>query len=238
MTLSLSTQARTETGKKVKDLRKQGKIPAVLYGHGLKNLNLSVPYNPFEKIYQQAGESSLVDLAVDNKKPVKVLIQAVQTDPVSDRFVHIDFYQVKMTEKITAEIKLKFIGEAPAVKELSGVLVTNLNYLKVRCFPQDLVHEIEVEVSSLKTFDDVIYIKDLKIPSKIEILEKTDEVVVTVIPPRSEEELKELEAKPAEVKEAEVIIKEKKAEGEVGGEAKAESPKMETEKKVGEKKRY
>lgn len=211
--LILKVQKRELVGRKVKDLRKKNLIPAVVYGHGAKNQNVTAEYIPFEKLYREAGESSLVDLVIDNEKPVKILIQEVQADPLTGRFIHVDFRQVKMTEKIIAEILLKFVGEAKAVKELGGVLVKTTDKIKVKSLPQDLVHEIEVDLSSLNTFEDFIHIKDLKIPAGLEVLGNPNEPVVNVIPPRSEEELKALEEKVEEkVEEVKVVAEEKKEE--------------------------
>lgn len=212
----LKVQKRELLGRKVQGLREKNLIPAVVYGHGAKNQNVAVEYVPFEKLYREAGESSLVDLVVDQEKPVKILIQEVQADPLTGKFIHIDFRQVKMTEKITTEILLKFVGEAKAVKELGGVLVKTVDKIKVKCLPQDLVHEIEVDLSSLNTFEDIIYVKDLKIPAGLEVLGNPNEPVVNVIPPRSEEELKALEEKVEEkVEEVKVVAEEKKKEEEV-----------------------
>jgi len=214
--LTLKVQKRELLGKKVKSLREKNLIPAVIYGRGIKNQNLAVEYLPFFKVYQEGGESSLIDLIIDDGRPVKTLIQDVQTDPLTGRFIHVDFREVKMTEKITAEVLLKFVGETKAVKELGGVLVKSLDRIKVKCLPQDLVHEIEVDISPLNTFEDVIYVKDLKIPAGLEVLENPAEPVVNVIPPRSEEELKALEEKVEEkVEEVKVVAEEKKKEKEV-----------------------
>ena len=194
--LTLSAQTRKETGKKVSQLRQQGKIPAVLYGHKIKPVNLAVDYLVFEKLFAIAGESTLIDLAIDDQKPVKVLVQDYQLDPESNRLIHIDFHQIRMDEKLHTEIGLKFIGEAPAVKELGGILVTNIDALEIECLPQDLVHEIEVDLSSLNNLEDSITVADLKIPKGITVLNVPDDMVVLIQPPRSEKELADLEAKP------------------------------------------
>ena len=191
-------------------------MPAVVYGHGLKSTPLVIDYRQFEKIYSTAGESSLVDLSIDQKEPVKILIQDVQRHPITSRFLHADFHQVKMTEKITTEIELEFFGESKAVKELGGVLVKSIDKVKIECLPQDLVHNINVDVSTLNSFEDMIRVADLKLPAGIEIKGKLEDVVVLVQPPRTEEELKELEQKPVEAKVEEVEEAEKKEEaGEV-----------------------
>jgi len=206
--LKLEAKTRQEFGKKNKKLRRNKLVPAVVYGHDIKSQSLVLDYHSFHRIYQKAGESSLIDLVIDKKSPVRVLIQQVQIDRLNQNYIHVDFHQVKMTEKITTEILLNFIGEAPAVKELNGVLVKNFDRLKIECLPKDLVHEIKVDISPLKTFEEAIHVRDIKIPDGIRVLEKEDEVVVTVIPPRTEEELKALEEKveeklPEEVKKGE-----------------------------------
>lgn len=210
--LSLRANKRNIFGRKTKQLRKQKIIPAVVYGHNVKPQALSVPYLDFKKIYQQAGESSLINLIINNEKPIPVLIHDIQYHPLTDEIEHIDFYQIKADEKITIDIELKFIGEAPAVKELGGILVTPLSKIKVECLPKDLVHEIKIDISKLKTFEDIIRIRDLKPPAGIKFLASPDETVVLVKPPRTEEELKTLEEKPVEKIEEVKVIKEKPKE--------------------------
>ncbi|MFH1598341.1 MAG: 50S ribosomal protein L25 [Patescibacteria group bacterium] len=217
--IELKASQREETGKKVSNLRSSGKMPAVLYGHKVKNINLVINYVDFTDTYQRAGESTLVDLIIDDKKPVKVLIQEVQADTVSGQLVHADFHQVRMDEKITTEIGIKFEGEALAEKELDGILVKNFDKIKVECLPQYLIHEVTVDVSSLKTFEDEIKIKDLSVPKEINVLDSADEIVAHVLPPKSEEELqKELEGEVEEkVDEVEVEEKGKAEEGDGEG---------------------
>jgi len=220
MTLSLNVKARTVTGGKVNSLRYKGQIPAVVYGHGLKNQNITVAALEFNKLFKEAGESSLVDLKIDDKKPIQVLIHDLQYEPVKHTIRHIDFYQVNVTEKITAEVKLKFVGESPVVKGQGGVLVAPITKVKIECLPKDLIHELGVDISSLKTFDDTIRIKDLIIPTGIEILAVIDQVIVLVEAPRSEEEIKKLEEKPEEkVGEVKTIKEEVAKETETKEEA-------------------
>ena len=125
--LKLEARARQEKGKKNQALRQQGMIPAVMYGHGVKNVDLAIDYRNFEKVYKQAGGSSLVDLEIKDQPPTKVLIQEVQTDPKTGSFIHVDLHQVRMTEKISADVNLNFVGESKAVKELGGILVKILS---------------------------------------------------------------------------------------------------------------
>lgn len=214
--ISLDTNRREILGKKVKTIRAQGITPGVLYGHGIENIMLSIPTKTLEKVYKQAGESTLLDLTVDGKDQRKVIIQDVQYDNVKGNIIHIDLHEVKMTEKLTTEIPLKFIGESKAVKELAGVFVANMDHLKVECLPGDLVHEIEVDISVLVDFESAVHIKDIKAPKGIELLDNADEVVAVVAPPRAEEEV--VAAAPAEgeaAKVAEVAVVEKKKKEEV-----------------------
>lgn len=213
--ITLQAQPRELTGNKVRSLRRSGVVPAVIYGHNVPSKNLAVDAKTFEKVYRHAGESTLVDLKVGEAAPVKVLIQDVAKHHITLKPIHVDFYQVSMTEKLTADIPLKFIGEAPAVKELGGVLLKNVQEVKVQCLPQDLVHEIEVDIASLKTFKDAIAVKDLRVPSGIAILTKPEEVVALVQEMKAEEEVP---AAPVDEKAAiegiKVVAEEKKAEKE------------------------
>jgi len=232
--LNLKAKIRNEK-EKPKILRKAGMIPAVVYGHKIKNISLNIDQKSFKQVFSAAGESALIDLAIEKeKKPRKVLIKEAQTDPVSSEYLHIDFYEVKMTEKITAEVPLEFRGVSPAVKDLSGVLVKNIDKFEVSCFPQDLPHSIPVLISSLKTFEDAIHIKDLEVPDKVEVLARPEDVVASVTPPRSEEELAELEEKVEEkVEEVEGVKKEEPESGEAApsdAEVKKEEKKEEKSK--------
>jgi len=216
--LELSASLRQETGRKNKQIRKQGFIPAILYGHRIKNLVLTVEAKEFEEVYQEAGETSLIKLKIraeqeKEKKERMVLIQEVAKDPVTDKIIHIDFHQVKMDEAIKVEVPLVFVGSSLAVEKENGVLIKNIQSLEVEALPQDLPHEIQVDISSLKTFDDNIYIKDLTISEKVKAMAEPEEVVASVIPPRTKEELEELEEAPKEeVEEVEVEAKGKPEE--------------------------
>lgn len=228
--LELSAELRSETGRANKQVRKQGLIPAILYGQKVKNVALSVKEPDFEKLYQEAGESTLIKLKIggeqDKAKQRIVLIHEVAKDPVSGKPIHIDFYQVKMDKVISVEVPLVFVGQSAAVEKEEGVLIKNIQQLEVEALPQDLPHEITVDISSLKTFEDNIYVKDLQIPDKVKLTASPDEVVASVIPPRTKAELEELEEAPAE-KVEEVEVEEKgKAKEEVEEEAK-EEPKKE-----------
>lgn len=203
--LTLKAKSRKIFGKKVKKLRKNCFIPAIIYGHGKTSQAIEVEETPFEKIFKQTGESSLIDLIIDDKSAVKVLVHQTQLDSLTEKISHIDFYQVKEKERVTVEIELRFVSESPTVKEKGGILIHHLTKIKIECLPKDLVHEIEVDISSLKEFNDLIRIKNLSIPKTINCLHGPEEVVASISAPKVEEEIKVEEV--AKVEEA---VEEKK----------------------------
>jgi large subunit ribosomal protein L25 len=211
MELELNAQVREKTGKKLKTFREKGFIPAVVYGPGHKPISVQVNYDEFRRIFEQAGESTLIKLKVGDQTPKNVLIHDFARDPISDETIHIDFYQVRMDKPITAEVPLVFEGEAPAVKNLEGVLVKNITEVEIEALPKDLLHEIKVDISSLDSFDKHVKIKDLELPVGVKVLLEPEEIIATVIPPRAEE----IEEKPAEKVEV-VEGAPTPAEGEVG----------------------
>lgn len=230
----LKAQKRDIVGKKVKQLRKTGKLPAILYGHETKNENLSLDLLNFNHIFKEAGTSNLVDLMINEDK-MKVLLKEPDIDSITNQPIHVDIYKVKMTEKLTTEIPLNFINESPAVIELEGSLVKNIDALEVECLPSDLVSEFDVDLSLLKTFEDVIKIADIKISETIEVKADPEEIVAQVMPPRSEEELAALDEEVVENVDNIEVTSEKPAEGEEGetieGEVKPiEEPKAEEKK--------
>jgi len=209
--LELLVKTRSELGRNVKKVREQNFIPAVLYGHKIKNLNLYIDYDTFEKIYKEAGESTLIKLKIKDAETNKervVLIHDLTKDVVTDKFLHIDFKQIKMDELIKVEVPLVFIGESEAVKSEGGILVKNIHEVEIEALPQDLIHEIEIDISSLKTFDDNILIKDVKIPDNVKLTADPEDSIVSVTMPRTQEELEELEETPTESVE-EVDVEEK-----------------------------
>jgi len=212
--ITLPADARDVLGKKVDKLRKEGKVPGVLYGHDTENKSFSVDLSVLNDVLKRGGASKLIDLALGKDKPVKVLVQDIQRDVVSGQPVHLDLLQVNMDQKITTDIKLNYIGVSKAVKELGGVLVKNMSELTIECLPQYLVDKIDVDISSLETFEDMIKIKDLQIPEGIKLEDGPDLVVVNVQPPRSEEELKALDEEVEDkVDEVEGVDDKKKEEG-------------------------
>jgi large subunit ribosomal protein L25 len=210
--IKLNASKREISGKQVKVLRAKGGVPAVVYGHGIASRSLEVNAREFEKVFKLSGESSLIDLAVDGAA-VKVLVQEVQYDPTKGTFVHVDFRQVNMKEKMEVEIPLKFVGEAPAVKELGATLVRALDAINVMCLPQDLVHEIEVSLTGLKNVDDAITVGDIKVPNGIEVLNDAGQIVAVINAAMTEDEMQAMEAKSgsADIASVKAANEEKKA---------------------------
>ncbi len=228
-TYKLDATKREILGKKVKSIKKDGLIPAIVYGHGIENTPIAVNQKIFAKILKEAGSSALVDLKISDKENFKVLIKDAQLNPVSGDSIHVDFYKVRMDEKIKTEIPLTFVGESEAVANMDGTLVTNRDEVEVECLPADLVSEIIVDISALKTFENQITVADIKLPNGIEMLVEPEEVICFVEEPRSEEELAELEESAAdEEKEA---IEQMTAEEKEGEEAEGSETESETEKK-------
>ena len=210
--LTLSASKREILGKKVKRIRAEGLIPAILYGKDVETQPLAVSLKDFQTLYKQSGASQIVSLIIDKTEPIKVLISEPQRDPVTDKPIHVDFHQVKMTEKIKTEIPLKVIGESAAVKELEGNLILAKDKIEVECLPDALVPEIQVDISKLKTFEDMIHIKDLNIPENITVLDNVGELVAQVTPPRSDEEIQKIEEEAEAAKEKEEEVTEKMEE--------------------------
>lgn len=208
--ISLEAKNRETLGKENKALKEQGRIPAVVYGNGIKNILIDIDEKEFKKVFKQAGESSLVELLVGKeKKPV--LVHEIQKDPVTGQVIHIDFFQPSLKEEVEVAIPLVFEGVAPAEKDLGGTLNKNMLEVEVKALPQNLPHEIKVSVESLKTFEDHILIKDLVLPKDVTILKKPDEIVASVLAPQKIEE--ELAAEITEnVEDVEKVEKPKKEE--------------------------
>lgn len=192
-TIELAAGKREVTGKKVRALRAEGNVPAVLYGHGIDSQILTVGQRALTKVFGAAGSNKIVSLSVDDGKPHSVMIHHVQTDSRTGAITHADFYKVKMNEKIKAEIPLHVVGESTAVYKLEGSLIQSLATVEVEALPANLPENIEVDISGIEDFDTTIHVKDLKIPGNVELLTDENELVIKVDPPRSDEELEELD---------------------------------------------
>lgn len=185
--IQLKTQSREMNHRNAKNLTREGLIPGELYGHNIENLHLSLNQIEFEKALRKAGESTIIELQLPDGGMRNVLIQDVQRHYLNGQPIHVDFLEVKMDEKLTATVQVEFVGEPDAVKVLGGTLVKVLSEVEVECFPADLPHNFEVNVEALKTFDDILEVKDIPHSDKVTILTDAEEVIAKVQPPRDME---------------------------------------------------
>lgn len=210
-----------------KEARRNGLIPAIVYGKGLDNSPITLNKVDFMRLFKEAGSSNLVELKLPDGKAVKTLIQDTQYDAVTSEILHVDFYKVNMKEKIHAEIPLTFVGDSAAVIDKEGSLITPKDSIEVECLPGDLISELKVDISVLDDFDKDIRVSDLNIPEGIEVIDDPETIIAHVEEPRSEEEMAGLETEVvADVSTIEVENKgeETPAEGE-GAEKTAEKSK-------------
>lgn len=196
--MELKVQNRNIFGAKVKTLRQQGLIPAELYGHGIKNLHLSLPAKEFKKLLKEAGESTVIKLLTEDNKTLPVMIHDVKTDSLSGEILNVDFYQIKLSEKIRVHIPIEFIGEAPAIKTKGGILVKTLKEIEVEALPNDLPHKIEVNLLELDDVNKSISVKNLKISDKVKIFVSPETIIATVVEAKKEVEEVAPKAAPAE----------------------------------------
>lgn len=190
----LDLTSRTVTGKANRQLRAAGQTPAVVYGHGDEAEVVAVDSHALDKAYASAGGNKIIGLKIDDARQKNALIHEVQSDVRTGHLVHADFYLVRMDEKIKTEVPLHFTGESTAVYQQEGTLLRALETVEIEALPADLPENFEVDISVLDDFDKSITVADLKVPSGVEVLTPAEELVVRVEPPRSEEELEELDA--------------------------------------------
>ncbi len=207
ITLSVTPREKVSSTKLVA-ARKAGKVPAVMYGNkGIPQM-LWVDFLTFSKVFAVAGESSIISLLIDGKKS-SVIVQDLDHDAMTNRVSHIDFFEVSMNEELEAHIPLEFVGEAPAVREMGGVLVKTLEEVTVSCLPKDLPHTLSIDLTTLTDFSTHIQVKDLVLPKGVKVL--TDELttIVLVEAPRTEAQMAALDEKvEADVTKVEGVVKE------------------------------
>jgi large subunit ribosomal protein L25 len=182
----LAAASRTVTGKKVATLRREGRLPAVVFGHGAESQPLTVDAHEFDLLRRHVGASTLVDLSVDGKKPKPVILHGVQVHPLSRRPIHVDLFAVRMTEEITVEVALVGTGTAPAT-EAGGTLMHNTTTVKVRALPDHLPETLHYDLSSLVDYDAALTVADLQVPEGVTVLADPSDVIAKVLAPRVEE---------------------------------------------------
>ncbi len=211
--IELQAEPREISGKHVKQLRAKGYVPAVLYGSKIKATPIQIASKPLHKVLAQAGGNTFIALQVGDKKPVLALAREVQRDALRHHIIHADFYQVVMTEKITVEVPLVFVGDAPALKD-GGILVHGLDAIEVQCLPADVPPSIEVDLSSLTDFHSRVAVADLHLPAAVTILSEPESLVAHIEAPRKAEEEVVEEVVAAAAVEPELVAKREKKEEE------------------------
>ena len=210
--IELRAEKRTIIGKRVKGLRREGIIPALLYGPKTEPVSIQCDERELQHVLARAGGTNLISLRIgDAGKPKMILVSEVQRDSITNELYHVDFYQVVMTETVTAEVNIVLTGQPPAVQQKEFMLLQGTDSVEIECLPGDLIHSIEVDLSTLVEIDDAIYVKDLQVPENITILTDGNELVAKVQRLRVAEEEEEVEVEVAP-EEVEVIAKGKEVE--------------------------
>jgi large subunit ribosomal protein L25 len=213
MDFTLEVAPRTTVGRHVSGLRRQGLVPGIIYGHSVKPLTVEIPGKDFAKMFHRAGRSHLLQLRVEGERVARpVLIKELQINPRTAEPVHVDFFQVNLLEKLTVQVPVVLVGEAPATKFDAGELLHLIHQLEVSCLPDAIPGEIDIDVSGLAEIDDAVRISEVQLPEGVELAAALDpdEVIAKIAAPRVQEE----EAAP-EAEEG--------AEDAAEGEAQAES---------------
>ena len=180
--IQLEASKRDVIGKKVRFLRRKGTTPANMYGHGFESVPLTVDTKKLKQTLARAGKTDLISLQVtDSSAPVMVLIREIQKDPLTTELLHVDFYQVKMTEKIKADIPLFFAGEAPALKKKNVSLLHLMDSLHIEALPDHLPHNLQVDLSQLLDIDQAIYVKDIPLSEGITLLSDPEQIVIKAV---------------------------------------------------------
>ena len=189
----ITARTRDVFGKKLASSRKSGDLPAIVYGQQKDNEPVFLNAHEFTRIFSQAGQNTIIELKIDQDKSSNVLIQDVERHPVTNDITHADLLRLNMSQSIKTQVPLSFTGEAPAVYQLEGTLLTNIEEVEVETLPAKLPANIEVDISGLDDFEKSIHIKDLEVPEGVEILVDPDELICKVEPPRSQEEIDALD---------------------------------------------
>jgi large subunit ribosomal protein L25 len=210
--ITLKASKRIVIGKQVNALRREGLLPAVVYGRRIESIPISLDMREASRILEKAASSALIVLDVDGEQ-YYTLVREKQRNPVLGTFRHIDFQAVSLTEKVRANVAIQLIGEAPAVDMYFGILVSNLEQLSVESLPKNLPERIEVDLGSLQEIGDAIFVRDLSLPKGVEVLDDLNEIVVVVTASVQEEEI-EAEEAAIEPSEPELVERSKREEEE------------------------
>jgi large subunit ribosomal protein L25 len=193
----LNAQVRTVTGKQVNRLRREGWIPAVIYGRGTESRPLQVPAREAEEIVAHAGTSHLITLTIGKEPAQQVLLRGLQRDPIRRNLLHLDFYRVEMDKPITMAIPIVLINTSPVLERREGILIQGKQTLEIECLPRDLIEAVEVDLSTLTEVDQQITVADLVLPPTIRVLDAPEEMVVRINPLEAALEEEEVAPEPS-----------------------------------------
>ncbi len=214
--LALKAEKRDVFGKKLKKLRKEGMVPANIYGPDFKSVSIKVGFKDFVKTFKVAKETGVVYITL-GKDEIPTLIKAIQIHPVNDTILHVDFRKIDLTKKVQTEVPVKVVGSSEAVAQKGGVLLIQSDMLQVEALPSNIPHEIEVDISIIKEIGGEIKVSDLKKSEKYEVKTPAEKVVVSVVAHKEES------ITPETTSAAPEVITEKPAEEEAAA-APGEAP--------------
>lgn len=209
----INATKRTVIGKQVSALRRASKLPGVIYGHKIDPIAITMDLKESTRVLNTTTSSSVITLNVEGTE-YAALVRERQRDVLKNRFIHVDFQAVSQTEKIRAEVNIVVEGHAPAVKDFNGVVVEGLTSITVEALPKDLPERFVVDLSTLMQIGDSITLRDITIPTGVEVLDSLDEMIILITAPAAEEVEEVAEVEAVEGAEPEVIEKGKKEEGE------------------------
>jgi large subunit ribosomal protein L25 len=183
--VELTVAQRSVLGKKVKALRRSGITPANVYGHRIESQAVEVDTVTLAHTLKTLERNAILSLCIEGEKAVRpVIVREVRRDILNDKILHVDFYQVSLAEKMKADVPFILVGKAPAVEDLGGILLQGLDSIAVEALPADIPPHIEIDISSLTTFDSSVHVRDLVIDPKVHVLTEGDSVITSVAPPR------------------------------------------------------
>lgn len=214
----LKATKRTVTGKQVRQLRRAGQLPAVIYGHNVEPVAISLDSHDATLALSKVSSSTLISIDVDGHE-IPTLVREKQRDYIRNVLTHVDFLAVSLKEKLRAEVSIELVGVSPAVKDFNAILVNGLTSLTVECLPTDLPEKFVVDISTLAVIGNGIHVSDIVVPDNIKVLDDLDEMIVVATAPAKEEVAEVVAAAvplEGEAAEPEVIEKGKKEEGEEG----------------------
>ena len=208
----LKASRRTVLGKQVKAIRREGKLPAVIYGHYIEPISIVMDLRDTSKSLMGLAPSALLTVDVDGTQH-RALVKEKQRNKITGTLLHVDFLAVSMTEKLRSQVYIEITGVAPAIKDFDGVLVTGMDEVEVECLPQDLPERLVVDISGLLKIGDGIYVRNLTVPEGVKILEEPDSMVALIAAQAAvEEEVAPVVAEEVAAEEPEVIEHGKKEE--------------------------